>query len=108
MFMTQQQFELHVSRLRNAPHVFAGVIALDSRGAVVFCASGWNTGLVNADRDGIEIRRAPGRGETGRSGPKDQLERGRGLARGRRHSLAGVRSLSPRSAPPSVPDDFQL
>lgn len=55
MFMTQQQVELHASRLRNAPHVFAGVIALDSRGAVVFCAGGWNTGLANADRDGIEI-----------------------------------------------------
>ena len=55
MYMTQQQLDLHANRLRNAPHVYSGVIALDSRGAVVFCAGGWNIGLVNADRDGIEI-----------------------------------------------------
>lgn len=55
MLMTTQQCELHASRLRKEPKVFKGVIALNSRGAVVFCPSGLNTGLVNADRDGIEI-----------------------------------------------------
>ena len=55
MQMSQQQCDLHVDRLRNAPHLFSGVVVRNSRGAVVFCASGTNGGLVNADRDGLEI-----------------------------------------------------
>lgn len=55
MQMSQQQCDLHVDRLRNAPHLFSGVVVLSSRGAIVFCASGTNGGAVNADRDGLEI-----------------------------------------------------
>jgi hypothetical protein len=55
MVMSTEQCELHANRLRNASKVFTGVIALNSRGAPVFCPSGMNTGLVNADRDGIEV-----------------------------------------------------
>jgi hypothetical protein len=55
MLMSQQQCDLHAGRLRNAPNVFSGVVDLNSHGALVFCPSGTNGGVVNADRDGLEI-----------------------------------------------------
>ena len=58
MQMSQQQCDLHVDRLRNAPHLFSGVVTLNSRGAVVFCASGTNGGLVNADCHSFAQERA--------------------------------------------------